>query len=60
LDIALVFRTEKDEIRGLDNDDGFAKESVGEKGEEEEDAMVDKSVKRKRYIFTVYIYKRKR
>jgi hypothetical protein len=37
-----VFSTEKDETRGLGIDDGFAKESVAEKGEEEEDAMVDK------------------
>ena len=40
-----MFSTEKDETRGLGIDDGFAKESVAEKGEEEEDAMVDKSVK---------------
>ncbi|MCI07775.1 hypothetical protein A2U01_0028844, partial [Trifolium medium] len=35
------------EARGLGIDDGFAKESVAEKGEEEQDAMVDKSVKRR-------------
>jgi hypothetical protein len=53
-----VFSTEKDETRGLGIDDGFAKESVAEKGEEEEDAMVDKSVKR-RDISSQYLQMKK-
>jgi hypothetical protein len=58
LDIALVFSTEKGEAWSLGIDDGFAKESVAEKGEGEEDPMVAKSVKGSN-ISSQYLLKKK-